>query len=683
MQVEKFISYQIERQFPAYYRENGRELIEFVKAYYDFLERLPNQSTYNSRRLFEYRDIDNTLDSLVLFFKNKYLNDLPFNESTVRLTVKRILDLYRRKGNKESIDLFFQMFYDEKVKIYYPSVDILKPSDSKWETQKYLQLFPESPFLFKDITNERVFGTISKAEAVIKNAFFILVNGTFTPVIFINDIKGKFEGFDTLKIYNPTETRTIGVVYGSMDRVEIIDDLSLVPTTGNKIGDILTISDEYGTGGKLLVTAVSETFTGEIRYRLDDGGWGYSRENTLLLVSNQIVFLDESEARVFNSFDVISDQLGNSGVVIGQSGNVLGVRLESGQEFSNNSILQDSNSTVIGYIDVVPKNSTSPGPLFPEASNNEIDIAVAVDELADTEIIPIISDVISNYLNVQLDSANYNDPPALVPMSGTVDPIDITTLIEDAFSTTNLEIGRIVSFKNINPGTNYINDVFVIVRDPKISSIGRHDQIISFSGSNSLFNVGDEITQGGTKAKIIKVIDNKLFVRPYSLAGIQDNLTFVHKGLIYNILNVVPDYSSSVSGNNAIMNVTTDFATGKINEVKVINSGYGYIDRSIVTLIDSQGRPSSRARIFARGQGETEGAWTAYTSHIGPNFGKVIQDSDYYQDYSYEIRSKLGINNYEKVLKDVVHVAGTKLFGEFDFEDTVTLKTNIRLTIED
>ncbi len=68
MSIDKLISFHIERQFPAIYREEGAELIQFVKEYYKFLETEDNQSIYNSRRIFEYRDIDTTLDRFVIFF---------------------------------------------------------------------------------------------------------------------------------------------------------------------------------------------------------------------------------------------------------------------------------------------------------------------------------------------------------------------------------------------------------------------------------------------------------------------------------------------------------------------------------------------------------------------------------------------------------------------------------------
>jgi hypothetical protein len=55
---DKKISIFIENQFPAIYREDGRELIDLVKSYYRFLEENQRQSIYNIRRIYDYRDID-------------------------------------------------------------------------------------------------------------------------------------------------------------------------------------------------------------------------------------------------------------------------------------------------------------------------------------------------------------------------------------------------------------------------------------------------------------------------------------------------------------------------------------------------------------------------------------------------------------------------------------------------
>ena len=87
MEIEKNISLFVEKQFPAIYREDGAELVQLVKEYYKFLETQENQSVYVARRMFEYRDIDTTLASMIIFFKKKFLADLPLRESSIRVVV--------------------------------------------------------------------------------------------------------------------------------------------------------------------------------------------------------------------------------------------------------------------------------------------------------------------------------------------------------------------------------------------------------------------------------------------------------------------------------------------------------------------------------------------------------------------------------------------------------------------
>ena len=169
MQIEKFISQQINSQLPGLYREDAQDLIEFVKAYYQFLEETSNQSIYNTRRMFEYRDIDQTLPSLLEFFKEKYLEDLDLDKIDTKFLIKNVLDLYRRRGSQEGLELFFKMFYDKKVSIYYPSKDILRPSSSTWQTGDFLQLYPADPTTFNDISNKLIIGSISKATAIVSS----------------------------------------------------------------------------------------------------------------------------------------------------------------------------------------------------------------------------------------------------------------------------------------------------------------------------------------------------------------------------------------------------------------------------------------------------------------------------------------------------------------------------------
>lgn len=696
MDVEKFISYQIEKQFPAIFREDGRELVELVKYYYKFLEENPKQSVYNNRRIFEYKDIDNTLGSMIIYFKNKYMKDLPLDDENTRFIVKHVLDLYRRKGTPEGVELFFRMFYDETVDIYYPAEAILKPSSSFWNQNVFLQLYPIDATVLRDVSGRTVFGSASKAEAVVDRNIFILINNTLIPILYLSNVRGTFVGFDDIFSTIDNELVNFGRVYGSLASVDIFTNDALA-TTGNSIGDILNVSYGGARGGKVIVTDVSQNITGEITYTIEDSGFGYTKDNTHLYVSNQILFADNLIDDLF-PLEYLEDQFGSRGMVVGGNEFLVGVRMDPDEEFFANSIIsttRSSNTNIVivneiedpfissydvrYFTDVVLKNDTSPGPLFPETPNTEI-LSTKLNELDNAETVSLITDIIGNYLDVQLDSLNYNDAPALIPMSGLTDPVTSNTAIDVAFDLTPFEIGSLKTFINVKPGVNYINRVFAIAYDPVMTNFDVYNQSITLETISATFEVGGIITQGSVSGKIVGITGNTVKVLPYSYYGFK-KLPITYNGVSFNVISISRDYSSSKLGFNSVISTLTEFAVGRILNVRVLNSGYGYIDQEDVLLTNDIGQVISVGNANARGQGIIEGRWSSTESHLNFQDGKVIQDSDYYQEYSYQISSKIDINTYKNTLTDIAHLAGTKMFGEFSLKDNVDVSVDIRSTI--
>ena len=712
MQIEKLISFHIEKQFPAIYREDGQELVQFVKEYYKFMETNENQSLYNGRRMFEYRDIDTTLERMLLFYKNKYLSELPFDSQTIRIVVKNILGLYRRKGTVEGLELFFTLFYNESIKVYYPSKNIFKPSDSEWKSGNYLQLSPNSglftstktdaTYTYADIIGKTIVGETSRARATVDKINFVILNNSFTPIIFVNDNTGEFIGSEGIICEIDGIPINFGKMYGSFTSIEI--DNSYNGTTGNNIGDLVTFqTSPDGFGAKGLITGVTENFTGVVSYSVEDGGWGYSIDSTKLLVSNQIIFLD-NEGGKFELLETLEDNLGNRGAVIGQNDISIGVRMESGDEFveSNTIVISTTDRDVNvdiqdlsgeTLIRIVAKNETSPGALYPDTANTS---DVIVGEIINEETVSLIFDVIGNFTDVTLDALNYNTSPALIPMSGNTDPITIDTLLEDAFDLTPVELGTIVRFDNINPGADYVNDVFAAAFDTRISLFSRRLQQITLEAVPATLGIGSEILQNGIGAKVLDLVDNTITVRPYTYYGFDSITPIEFGGDQWNILSVSTDFNSEIAGFNSTINADTEFAVGKITNVKIIDSGYGYINGIEANIIDPAGNIAAKGIISAKNQGSTGGFWSSLNSHLNGYIktaaadgideyfisGKFIHDSDYYQEYSYEIQSKIGIETYEKPLKEITHVAGTKVFGKFNFEEELKIVLSSDIAIE-
>src|SRR6266702_5254421 len=109
------ISNFIESQFPNFIRENGPQFVAFVQAYYEWLETV-NQPVYLARRYYDIKDIDQTLDEFIVFFKNKYLIGIDFDTTTdIRHIIKHALDIYRSKGTPRELKLLFGLVYGKDV----------------------------------------------------------------------------------------------------------------------------------------------------------------------------------------------------------------------------------------------------------------------------------------------------------------------------------------------------------------------------------------------------------------------------------------------------------------------------------------------------------------------------------------------------------------------------------------
>jgi len=688
-EIEKNISFKIAQQFPAIYRENNSELVQLITDYYKFLETEPNQSVYNARRLFEYRDITTTLSSMIIFFQKKFLADLPLlDDTSVRLIIKNILDLYRRKGSQSGVLLFFRMFYQEDVEIFNPSQYILKPSSSKWQTGNYLQMVPnnglfydtsgENYYEYLDLLSKTVTGSTSKAQAAVDKINFILLNNTLTPILYLSGVKGQFKRYDNIMARIDGKDVSFGVLNGSASNIEI--DLDYGGTVGNEIGDTVYITSDYGNGGVAIVTDTQDEFTGIVDYQLTDGGFGYTIANTRLEVSNQVLILD-NEDLTFTPLERLTDTGGNTGTVIGQNAAAVGIKMDPGSNFISTRAIstldRTPNVTISNIFSIAARNDSSPGLLYPDTSANT---DVKVESLSNIETIALITDPIAPFLGVAINAANYNDPPATQAMSGVADPVTLATPLNQAFDLVPFEIGTIDAFENINPGEDYVNDVFTLIRDEVMIAFDRYEQRLVIDPFSAGFSVGDAISQPSTSVSgIITAINaDKGFiqVRPYAYYGFR-TADISHEGTTYTVIATERDYTTDVYGANAEMVSRTLFATGRISEVRVTNSGFGYLNEEIIFLTDAAGNRLAKGQLFADAQGITAGFWGSETSHMngykpdGTTYydsKSRVHDSDFYQEFSYQIRSTIDFDSYKDTLKQNVHLAGTRIFGSFVYK---------------
>lgn len=293
--IEKKVSHFIETQFPEIYREEGPLFVDFVVKYYEWMES-QNNVLFHSKRISEYRDVDETLDSFVLNLKETYLKDIQLDTVTqTRQLIKHSLDLYRSKGTERSVDLFFRAVFGQPADVYYPATDIFRLSDGDWIQPKYIEVTPsENNILF---VGKSIRGITSGATAYAERLITRKLKGKTVNIIYISVLNGDFVTGEIVTLTSEF-VQNPPIVIGSMTTIDIV-----AGGGGFKIGDILSISSINGASGLARVKGVSD-LVGTVDFQLKEYGWGYTL-NTEVIVSE----------KVFTLQNVIAAANSNSGAV--------------------------------------------------------------------------------------------------------------------------------------------------------------------------------------------------------------------------------------------------------------------------------------------------------------------------------------------------------------------------------
>lgn len=145
---------------------------------------------------------------------------------------------------------------------------------------------------------------------------------------------------------------------------------------------------------------------------------------------------------------------------------------------------------------------------------------------------------------------------------------------------------------------------------------------------------------------------------------------------------VEEDTSSRPIGFNANVTATVQVANGVVTGLAVKDSGFGYTNNEVVTLTNENSNYTVTALVELVKQGYGEGFFSTTKGFLDSD--KRLHDNDYYQEYSYEVQTKVPFAQYIDVLKQLTHVAGTKPFGRVvavsDANTEITVINSIELS---
>lgn len=225
-----WVSALVDQFVPEHIQSNYPNLIEFIKAYLDFLEET-HGSGYFQNTLPAQRDIETQEEQFLrrieqeigLFVPREY-------EATPRLFYNKISELWRAKGSTEAIETFFRLFLNDTVEVRYPWDLVLKPSDGRWNAPSKIRvsMISGNP---DDFVSERIqqleeygFATVTKVERK------VYADQTIHEMTIISsETVGDFKPGN--RIANRDQT-AVAEIYRSVTNVLIIN-----PGTNYRIGD--------------------------------------------------------------------------------------------------------------------------------------------------------------------------------------------------------------------------------------------------------------------------------------------------------------------------------------------------------------------------------------------------------------------------------------------------------------
>ena len=277
---------------PEFVREEYSSFILFLEKYYEWMEEEDNpiHILLNAN----YNDIDSatsaTLDKWALQLAPKWPQSVQVDRTFL---YKNIKDIYEAKGSRNSIETFFRVFYGEEVEVSYPSEFILRASDGRWQQTSSVKATAATNILDGD-------GNIDIAA---NQAAVLALAGKLIDISYYYTVGS----VTVAKIIPATVSDVLSLAYTSPQQYEIFidieDDSTVIPGTGTTAGgeiifegpiatvDNYTDAVEVVTGpfltGELVITG-TDTIT-----RSDAGG---SFVTDGYIVGGKITILSSGEA---------------------------------------------------------------------------------------------------------------------------------------------------------------------------------------------------------------------------------------------------------------------------------------------------------------------------------------------------------------------------------------------------
>ena len=578
----------------------------------------------NIQQLLEYADSDNTIYDFLDNMRDSFMQSIPYNladDVDKRKLIQNIKQLYKAKGTTRGHQLLMRLLFDEDSEVNYPSEKMLRVSDSGWLVKDVLRVTIASTVDTNEFEGQKITGVESEATSIVETTQTLVEGGvTFSEFDLDNDqTVGTFTiGEQVTAISNSTDL-TIRATVKSIVTGGTISD------RGSYYTDDQTVHIPTGNsaGNGEATAKVDAISLGEVDgFIVDDAGTGY-------VVGDALVFNNTGAGG--------SSVAAQVGVVGGgfapEDGTVAQLKMKADDHIVLEPYTTVTDST--GGDKIVIETGTFAN-LSVSSQSGEITDILITNPGNSYSLLPKVSSITSSGGS-----------------SGKVRP----------FSNS---IGQAQDVKITNFGLEYGSDF----------------QLITESGTGTF----DILTEDDNNIKIANnnptpelLFYRNAILKDVSGTWVADSALTSHNG---TVVSYDSDRQLLTVQINSLLNVVNEDNSGdnilfEDEDTMIYEDEVQWGNGTSATM---SGVTSTIAHAsYATGTAIVGGIATS----IGTSFndkGKVsedaarIQDSYYYQDYSYEIAVGQSLNEYRDALKKSTHPAGWQEFGKVSLATLVSAR---------
>ena len=668
----------------------------------------------NIQQLLNYTDPDHTISDFLSQMKEEFLNSIPQDTDdslSTRKLVKNIKSLYRAKGTAKAHKAFFRILFNEPSEVYTPTDDMLRVSDGKFNkqtfircTQTALQSVNNPIFLTGQVitqANDPADTDVNEATAIVENVLLFQEGSTTVVEIILNEdtIEGTFvNGATVTGTSNADPDTVVGVVVSQALATAVITNDGHTLT----VGDEATISGGAGSGARVQVQDLSGAGVDEVI--VNAAGQNFLEGDTLTFSSGtaeaEVAIVGGGIAPESGSIDIHVEL--ESGTISGSgSGDLL---LEDAVDNERGGKFLDSATPIVDLRIRVALENESGGILSEESVGSNSIYIINQDSEPDQ---PYNMEATDHLVleEIAAQSGIQGDKIVQQNATGTGDITDIRMIASGSgytsLPTATIDGSRFIGLEN---ATNTKRDALFPIQeraDKNTIILESGARILQETAADNLTDLSRpettdfsriELEQGGrlanessfsvlnvTGATIIPFGSN--IGRATSLSIIEHGINFTSAPTFafpkYAVLKTV---SGTISADETFTSNISG-ATGTIisHDAPLLKYTATQSELEVGDTITTSGSQTAvvvkadtlTATATIGTQITTSGKYINQDGHISEG-SKKIQDSLYYQDYSYVIRVSESINKWRDAIKRAVHPSGFYVTGEVNIATRVS-----------